>query len=1100
MTQSPKSTALPSNDATGSEAARLAALYRYRILDTPPEVAFDRVVRLAARELGAPSAFLSFVDSERLWFKANYNWGARESKREASFCNTVVSCDDVFVVNDARQDERFADHPAVTGALNIRFYVGVPLRTHDNQVIGALSVIDTEPRSDISDDKRATLEDLAAIVVDELELRLLASDLRHEVTARRQAGSALAGNDLAGNDPADRTPHAVATDIDEIVYTKDHERRYTFVNQAFCDTFDLVSEDVIGRRNDELPLRAVAALSDHYDDEVIRQGRAKSYEVTLSLAGRNKTFRVSKVPQGSSPDTPRGVVGIARDITRQKQNEVRLQLLESVVVNAKDAILVTEAEPQQGVAPRILYVNPAFSAQTGYSAAETIGQTPELFLGDQSDLRVLSGARQKLGAGESVQAELVQYTKTGTAYWTEMSITPVADGGHGHWVAVQRDVSERKEAEARLEHYTRRLDDILESITDAFFALDHDWRFTYVNQEAETVLGRTRGELLGASIWDAFPGVVGSVFEEKYRQAVREGRSLTFTSFYPPLDKWFEVSAYPSDEGLSVFFDDVTERRRYERELKERNDTLRSFYDSAAVMMGTVELSDDDIVHITDNAATHAFFRTDAETMEGRSARELGVPEEHIEAWLEAYRQSLATNQPIRFEYEHRWPNEHRWLSATVNHIGPGPTGRPRCSYVVNDVTDRKAALDALQRAKDEAERANQAKSDFLSRMSHELRTPLTAILGFSQLLQLSDLSEEDADNVDDVYKAGQHLLELINEVLDIARIESGRMSLSVETVRLREVLKESLELVRPLGDERDIRFDIALDQQPDLYVMADHQRLKQVVLNLLSNAIKYNRHGGTVSLTVASTPSGTARVGIHDTGPGISPDKQAQLFEAFERLGVEQSGIEGSGLGLALSKNLVELMGGTVTVDSVVDEGSTFWVTLPLSEAGTPRADEVLTEPDLDTPVDDTTHRVLYIEDNLSNLKLVTRILAQRPEIELMSAMQGSLGVTLARQHRPDVVLLDLHLPDISGEDVLRELRTHHATADIPVVVISADATPRQIDRLTAQGAYAYLTKPIDVARLLQTLRELLETDDANGDTSDGANDGANDGTNEGS
>ncbi len=1067
---------------TRSEAERLQALYRYDILDTPAEVAFDRITRLAARELNVSASFLSFVDAERLWFKSQADWitpAGSEADRKASFCTEVVACDDMLIVPDTHRDARFANHPVVRGEPFVRFYVGVPLRTHDGHVVGALNVVDSQPHDTLDDAERATLEDLAAIVVDELELRISAQRLKREAAARQKADAALAASE--------QQLQTIVNEANDLIYMKDFERRYTFINQRFVDTFKLDGVEVIGKRNEELHGTPLVTFTPDYDHEVIDQNSAKTYEVTLPLPGGERTFQISKAPHRSQRGTVEGVIGIARDVTDQKYNDARLKLLESAVVNAKDAILVTEAEVRKGIAPRILYVNPAFTQQTGYSAAEAIGQTPELFLGDQSDLKVLSGARQKLAAGESVQAELVQYTKAGTPYWAEVSITPVVDNRQNHWVAVQRDISERKADKERLERYTRRLDDILESITDAFFALDQTWHFTYVNREAERVLGRSRDEFIGVSFWEAFPDAVGTLFEERYREAVDEQRTVTFESFYSPLNKWFGVSAYPSDEGLSVFFDDVTDRRRYEEALKERNDTLQSFYNSAAVMMGTVEITDDDIIHITDNAATYKFFGTDAETMEEASARALGVPDDYLEAWLDAYRTSLDQREPVRFEYKHRLPHEHRWLSVTVNYIGSGPSERPRFSYVVNDITDRKAALDALQEAKDEAERANQAKSDFLSRMSHELRTPLTAILGFSQLLQLSELSEEDADNVDDIYKAGQHLLELINEVLDIARIESGQMSLSVEPVRLHDVLEESLELVRPLGSEREIEFDVVLDNLPQLFVMADRQRLKQVILNLLSNAVKYNREGGTVRLLASQTEDGYAHIGVRDTGRGIAPDKQARLFEAFERLGVEQFGVEGSGLGLALSKNLVELMGGSVTVDSVVDEGSTFWVALPLAEANPARSeDQNEDDINLDSAETEAAHRVLYIEDNLSNLKLITRILAQRPDIDLISAMQGSLGLTLARKHQPDVVLLDLHLPDMDGADVLRELHNHPETADIPVVVISADATARQIEKLTAQGAHAYLTKPIDVAKLLATLRELLEDASEDADAND--------------
>jgi signal transduction histidine kinase/CheY-like chemotaxis protein len=399
--------------------------------------------------------------------------------------------------------------------------------------------------------------------------------------------------------------------------------------------------------------------------------------------------------------------------------------------------------------------------------------------------------------------------------------------------------------------------------------------------------------------------------------------------------------------------------------------------------------------------------------------------------------------------------------------------------HMMEEVSARQAQTDAaltqVREAKVAAETANQAKSEFLSRMSHELRTPLNAILGFAQLLEMNELTDDQRESVAQISRGGKHLLGLINEVLDIARIEAGTMEASPEPVRVADACQQALDLVRPLGVQRNIQFRTDLDAANGHFVLADNQKLKQVLLNLLSNAVKYNCDRGEVGLSCEPGAPGRLRLMVSDTGPGIGKDKLARLFQPFDRLGAEQTTVEGSGLGLALSKRLVELMGGTLTVTTAVGAGSKFCVELAQVQAPSDGETAADTEVAEEVPMMSRTRSVLYVEDNLDNLKLVQRILAHRPGVRLFTAMQGSLGLDLARQHRPDLILLDVHLPDLNGLKVLQKLQASPATRRIPVVVLSADATARQMERLRAAGAREYLTKPIDVPRFLEIVDDVL-------------------------
>lgn len=417
------------------------------------------------------------------------------------------------------------------------------------------------------------------------------------------------------------------------------------------------------------------------------------------------------------------------------------------------------------------------------------------------------------------------------------------------------------------------------------------------------------------------------------------------------------------------------------------------------------------------------------------------------------------------------------WISVTARPLREDDGEVRGGVVVIRDITGPRRAAEALQLAKREAEDANQAKSEFLSRMSHELRTPLNSILGFAQLLELGELSEQQSDNVAQILRGGYHLLDLINEILDLARIESGRLSLSSEPVRMRDALQEAIDIVRPLAAQNNISISSENAIQCERHVRADRQRLKQVLLNLLSNAIKFNRRGGSVVLCCEETPGAKLRIEIIDSGSGISPQGLKQLFKPFERLSADTTGVGGTGLGLALTKRLVEAMGGSIGVESAVGLGSKFFVELatmedPADWLETDDADAILAT---NGPLRAQRGTVLYIEDNASNLGLVEQILSRCAGVKLLSAMQGHLGLDLAELHAPDWILLDVHLPDIPGSEVLRRLRLNPRTQSIPVTILSADATPGQIARLIDAGARDYLTKPLDVRKLLNLLESTL-------------------------
>ena len=512
----------------------------------------------------------------------------------------------------------------------------------------------------------------------------------------------------------------------------------------------------------------------------------------------------------------------------------------------------------------------------------------------------------------------------------------------------------------------------------------------------------------------------------------------------------------------------MTERRQAERWAAELFDSFTgpvTIYDAVRDASGEIV----DFRRVYANPRNAEILGLPLSDVIGASLRETALPhlfDKFFGTYVRVLRTGTTEQMPDT-ELTDRNTGRPFVLASHVSRVGD------RVAQVSRDVTVERTAEREINAARVEAERANLAKSEFLSRMSHELRTPLNAVLGFAQLLELDPLSADQHESVTHIVRAGRHLLELINEVLDISRIESGQMTISLEPIAVAALLDELVALPGPLGQGRSISIDAA-GADCDVHVLADRQRLRQVLVNLLANSVKYNREGGSVTVACVVVAGGDLRISVTDTGYGIRPDQLERLFHPFERLGAEQSGVEGTGMGLALSKGLVEAMGGRIGVESELDRGTTFWVELGLVEGPleTYENERPAEEPRVVTRAG-RTHKVLHIEDNLSNLKLMERIIARRPDFGLISAMQGRLGIELARQHRPDVILLDLHLPDTSGRQVLQRLRTYPETRDTPVIILSADATKTQIARLTAEGAAGYLTKPLDV----RAFYELVDT-----------------------
>ncbi len=721
----------------------------------------------------------------------------------------------------------------------------------------------------------------------------------------------------------------------------------------------------------------------------------------------------------------------------------------------------------------LVWCNAAAQEALGYTADELRG----MHLTDAvhpDDVHMLWGVGDEILRGqEATNIEARHRCQDGTFKWLEWSAR--MDSASGLIFIVARDVTARHLDHAALRANEMRLQAILDNSTSAIFVKDLRGRYVIVNDAFLTPIGMTSYDVLGKTakeVWPLAPAHAGEadawvlehgeVDVRDDQVPLADGKHTFMTVRFPMRDSSERVVG---SVGITT---DITERTRIEEALGERQRLL-----------DTIVRASPDIVTILDAAG---------QVLEISQASNpiLGLDLEHpvheeVEALVEPEDLPLIDDQfsklftleeartDIRYRVRHR--DGH---CVTLDSRGQAiieDDGTSGGAVIISrDVTADLEFERQLKAAVDIAQHASEAKSDFLSRMSHELRTPLNSVLGFAQLLEMDSLPPEQEEAVGHILRAGRHLLNLIDEVLDIARIESGRLDLAAEPVALASVLHDAVNLAGPLAEERHVEIVLDLAHCPaNAHVRGDRQRLLQVMLNLLSNGVKYNVSRGQVYVSALLADDDRVRIAVKDSGHGIASQDISRVFEPFDRLGAELTGVEGTGVGLTLTKYLVEHMGGSIELQSELGVGSTFSVELPAAEA--PAKEPGESDPALGPAVFGGTIRVLHIEDNLANLELVEQILSRRQPVELLAAMYGSLGLELAREHHPDLILLDLHLPDMSGVDVLDELRRDPVTRDIPVVVVSADATSTQIKRLHGKGATAYLTKPVDVRELIRVV-----------------------------
>ncbi len=657
-------------------------------------------------------------------------------------------------------------------------------------------------------------------------------------------------------------------------------------------------------------------------------------------------------------------------------------------------------------------------------------------------------------------------------------------------VELSAEIDIRKSAEQQLKSQYALLTALLNSSADMIiFSLDRNYCYTTFNNKHSQEMKKVWNVNIknGMSLLEC---IKIPELRESTKQSidnVLNGKAFSEVQHQPEQDIYYEFNWNPIFQnnevvGVTVFIQDITEREHAEEEL------LRSEF--AENLINTVRepllALNQELRVVKASRSFYDYFKVSSDETIGTLIYDLGNQQWNIPKLRELLETILPEKTTFdNYEVEHDFSTiGKRIMLLNARKIQRGLEKEQIILLAIEDITERKKNENELSKAKAEAERANLAKSEFLSRMSHELRTPMNSILGFAQLMDMGELNPAHKKGVNQIMNSGKHLLELINEVLDISKIETGRLTISTEPVEISGIIKETIEIVLPLARENQITFELESSITKKLFIKADHQRLKQVLLNLINNAVKYNLKGGSVKIgsriqnieLKLGQPANIIRISITDTGKGIAQEYNEKLFNPFERIGAEQTETEGTGLGLTISKKLIEAMSGKIGFESEIGKGSTFWIELPHTESQMDRYDRINESIIPEPEIGHSKGTILYIEDNLSNLQLVEQILeTHRPEIKLITNMYGRNAVQFAIDYKPDLIMLDLDLPDIHGSEVLKLLQGEPKTTVIPVVILSADAMTKQINQLMEAGAKDYLIKPIDVVKFLKVVDAIV-------------------------
>lgn len=1002
------------NKPDPTEQRRLRALARYQIIDTAPEPVFDDLARLAATVCQSPMAIVSLIDESRQWFKASVGIDLDETDRTVALCNHAIRGSDVLIVEDTQRDQRFVDNPLVTDKPHIRFYAGAPLRDPEGNAIGTIAVFDNRPRK-LDDTQTESLEALAKLAVDQLEMRL--SQINLEGALHDQEAAAREFH------ASQERFHRALENIPDVVVLYDADLRIRYINPATTKITGMQPEEFVGKRDADLfsPDKHKPVLDLLHAALETGQEQKISTELKLPNVG-TRYLEIRALPVFDKQGRIQEILGITHDQTEhiryERQLEESRKLLE----------IAGRAARFGGWRVDVASGQITWSDEVAAIHEEPPGTSPGLdegisYYAPEHQDQIRQAYQHCVQKGVPFDEELQIITAGGNRVWVRSIGEPVFDDEHNVF-AVQgafQNISEQKAAEEETRNLARRLSHTLASITDAVFTLDREWRFTYLNPEAERVLLRTADDLCGKNVWEEFPGAEDALFGEMYPYAMEHRKPVVFEEYYPMLESWFHVRAYPSEEGLVVYFHDVTEHRESQKQLHLLETAVSRLNDIVLITEADpIAEPGPRIVYVND-----AFERITGFSREeaiGRTPRMLQGPETSRYE-LDRIRAALEKRDPVRAELVNYGRDGGKyWLEIEIVPITDRHGNVTHLASVQRDITTRVELEEQLRQSQ-----RLESLGQLTGGIAHDFNNLLTVILGNTELLsEHLESSPELRQLAVTSQSAAERGANLTNRLLTFAR----RQTLEPRPTDIKALIGHMVPLLqRTLGDDIELRITHA----PDLWMSRiDPAQLESTVLNLAINARDAMPDGGRLTIETANVELDSEHVKAHsdvepgqyvhikvtDTGTGIEPDNLSRLFEPFFTTKIQS---KGTGLGLPMVYGFIKQSRGHITVDSTPGHGASFHVYLPYTRSQDAGSQP---EPPRDAGRGGREHILLVEDDEL--VRGYARRALSSLGYEVTATHDGTSAMELMKEgNQFDLLFTDVVMPGgMSGPELARQAR----------------------------------------------------------------------------
>ncbi|MCZ2483678.1 PAS domain S-box protein [Aquirufa nivalisilvae] len=1065
------------NPIPANEEKRLQALYEYHILDSVSEQEYDKITALASQICQVPIAIISLVDKNRQWFKSEVGLGAKETPRDISFCQYTIMGEEVFEVPNALEDERFVENPLVTGDPHIRFYAGAPLITPDGYNIGSLCVIDRMPK-ELTKEQRDALNTLAEHVIMTLELRIKNNVLTEQVNRLTEEKIARVTMELGRYKEA----------LDEVlaVFIMDSQGIITYANEAICALSQYSREELLGHHKSILHPEFNSSLESDTFWETIQSGEVWKGEIqNIAKDGSIYWLNITFVPFKGKDGKVTQYLAISSDITEQKIKSIDLELFFEL---SQDYLTVAN---KNGFFEK---VSPSFYRSLGYTEDEIMSNSGAALVIDE-DLPLRDKLREKMFRGEGVKDFELRYKcKDGTVKVLSWNSSPNEQTGKLYGIA--RDITASK----KIIEENNRLSWVAKGTDNIVVIADPQGLIEWVNDPFEKLTGYTLDEVIGKKpgsflqyegtdqgTSQAMQEAIANrqVFKGEIRNRSKSGREY-----------WLELSINPifnNQHELINFIaieSDITEKKEKDLEISNLLATQIAIFNGAGlaiiftdvngvvqkVNQATLELfeyEEDEIVNML-LSQIPCFDMDELIQYNVELSEEYGT--EFVPSFETFVMRTRSTGKPERREWTLISKSGKRipiWLGVTCvkNETGEiiGYLG------VAEDYTEHKQAQNELIRAKEIAESAANAKDSFLANMSHEIRTPLNAIIGFTELLQQRNLPSPDCEYIENIQTAGDHLLLLINDILDLSKIDSGKIEMEIQPFSLKESLKHVYSILKVKSQKKAIEFSLFLDADLPDAVIGDKGRLNQVLINLAGNAIKFTEEGEVI-ISVKKVQETDSRVSLRfsvkDTGIGISEEKIKTIFDRFTQAEASTTRkFGGSGLGLNIAKQLVELQGGKIELKSQLGRGSEFSFVLELEK--TKQVLESQQNKKSSNLSLEQSVSILMCEDNEMNQRLAKTVITNFG-FQLDIANNGKDGIELLKQKSYDLILMDLQMPEMDGYQATKYIR-NEMKSDIPIIAMTAHSLVGEQQKCFDIGMNGYVSKPYKQQELLQKIQEFI-------------------------